>query len=261
MKKLGSYLVVMLLSCFCLTSCFEGSNVEDGTAIGILDYSKNYSTIIKSTIGYSYAPNLDAIMASKGLSTGDCCIFLYSLDHDLPENAPNVAEANGYQTISLMDIAKLPKYYMVSHLTDTSSIIPGEIAVSDPYESGNYIESHLFISQIVNQPTDLQVEWNMSYDANTMAPTEVHGERFYDIFIRATKKNDSSNTPVNTQHLNAYYINRYLQEAASREYSHNSSTSKFTLRINYVSKIDADTKAITWSSKTTEIMVSSFLEN
>ena len=259
MKKFGLLLIVTLLSGFCFTSCFEGSHVEDGTAIGILDYSKNYNTIIKSTIGYSYAPNLETIMASRGLSTGDCCIFVYNLDHDLPENAQNVVEANGYQTISVLDIAKIDKYYMVPHLTDSSKALPGEIAIEDPYESANYIEYHLFISQIVNQPSDLLVEWNMSYDANTMMPTIVNGERYYDIFIRATKKNDSDKATVNTPHLIAYNIGRYLEDAALTEYNNSSSTSKFMLRFNYVSKIDNETKEITWKSKTADVLVSQFL--
>ena len=259
MKKNGLFLIATLLSGFCFTSCFKGSNVVDGTAVGVLGYSSSNTPILKSTIGPSYAPNLNSVMISKDISVGDCCIFVYSLDYDLPENSQNVIETNGYQTIALLDIEKLSRNQMITHLTDTSKTLYSEIPIVDPYESGSYVDYHLFISQIVNQPSDMQITWDMSYDANTMMPTVEHGERYYDIFIRATKRNEGEKAKGNTQHLVAYNIGRYLEEAASNEYNNNNSATKFELRFHYVTEIDKDTQALTWQNKKIEIQISSFL--
>ena len=262
MKKFGLFLIASVFSVFCLTSCLEGNNVSEGYALGVLQYSsESHTYVLNSTLGLVSAPNLNA------LDLNECYYFYYKLDLDLPENATAVVQANGYHTISLVGHQKIDKYDLSPSLTDTSRVMNGEVPVHDAYESGNpYIDEYYFISQIVNMPSDLQLTWNMSYDSD-MEPVVENGERYYDVFIRATKKNSSEKSDEKLQHLNAYYVRDFLKNAASKERnalgsSYSEHSSKLRIRFNFVSEISEEGK-LTWKSKTAEdsILVVHFLTN
>ena len=269
MKKNGLFLFVALLSVFCFTSCIESDNVSDGVAIGVLNYSDDYITpVLKSTFGPPLsASNLGTLISNGDMNINNCYYFEWRLDMDLPENAQNVAAAKGYYTVTLGRIYDIPKYSILPYLADTSQVLPDEIAVLSAYEGeGVYLEGYLFIDQTIIQSSDLDVEWNMSFDYATMMPFEgSDGKRYYDVFVRATKKNNSEKPTVTMQHLNAYNMGGYLRSAAYEErnflgtgYSESSST--FALRFNFVSEIDKDTEAITWKSITKTISIADFLE-
>ena len=261
MKKLGLFLIASVISFISLTSCLESSNVSEGYGLGVLQYSsKSYTPVLNSTLGIVSASNMG------DMDLNSCYYFYYKLDLDLPENAHAVVEANGYQTITIYDKIELDKYYLATSLTDTSRMMNGEIPTYDAYESGNpYIDEYYFISQIVEQPSDLQLTWDMSYDSNA-DPVVENNERYYDVFIRATKRNSSEKSPEKVQHLNAYFIRDFLKNAASYERNALGSnyieqSSKLRIRFNFVSEISEDGK-LTWKNKTeNNILVAEFIIN
>ena len=264
MKKIGLFLVVSLFSVFCLTSCLESSNIVEGESVGVMTYGKGYSAILKSPGYWFGGPSIDALYAKADMEIGKCYAFYYRHDGDLPENAPNVVEANGYNTVSILGYVEIDKYYMNSYLTDTSTVLYGEEPVINGCERIiAYVENNLFLTHIINQAADLQLEWDMSYDTNTMVPTEEGSQRFYDIYIRAIKRNSSDKSKTDVAVLNAYNIGSYLENAASNEKSFlgssfSESSSVLTLRFNYVSEIDEDNK-ITWKSKTERLGIAAIL--
>jgi len=268
MKKNGLFLFVALLSVFCFASCIESDNVTEGRAVGVLNYSDNYTPVLISTIGPPVsATNIDALISRGDMSINNCYLFDYRFDMDLPENALNVATDRGYYTVTLGGIYEVPKFPMLPYLSDTSQVLPNEIAVLSAYEgNSDYVEGYLFITQDVIQPSDLDVEWNMSYDYETMMPYEgLDGRRYYDVFVRAIKKNNSEKSTTTTRYLNAYNMGGYLRSAAFAEKtslgtSYNESSSTFSLRFNFASEIDKDTEAITWKSHTIAVSIAQFLE-
>ena len=261
MKNFSLFLCASLLSVLCLSSCMKIGSVTDGQAVGVATYGYNNKLILNSTVGPVSAANLESL----GYTAGSCYWFFYSHDADLPENSQNVINANGFVTVSILDSEEIPKFFLYSSLSDTSAVMPDEIAIISPFDNNpSYIDSHLFMTQAVNMPNDIQLQWNMSYSPGTMMPTEIEGSRYYDIFIRATKKNESTKTASLVQCLNAYYIGGYLQNAAQTEKSilgnnYNASTSTFKLRFNYASDINAETQKITWRSKVTDVAIAGFL--
>ena len=268
MKNFSLYLASLLLSVFFLTSCVKGSNVTEEIGYGVLDWggSNNLTPILKSTFGFFYAPNLTSLVANGTMNIGDCYAFYFRIDLDLPENSLAVAEVNGYQTITLIEYAKLSKYYLSSMLTDTLHVLPDEVPVGYVCIDWGYVANHLFLSQTSIHPEDWEISWDMSIDYNTIVKEEL-GKRYYDLYIRAKVKNQGAqiiNTSV--QSINAYYIGDYLSLVAMIEQSflgsdYDSSTSKFVLRLNYVSELNEETNSVTWRNDKIELPVASFLED
>ena len=260
MKNFGLFLVASLISVFCLSSCLEGNSVSEGQAFGVLDIGdKTPRPVLSSTAGPFYSASLNS------LDLGGCYYVYYSLDSDLPENAPAVVEANGYYTVSILDYLEVPKYYLRSYLTDTSEVRYGEMPVLDAMGVQAFVENNLFIIQTAKHPDDLELEWEMSYDDATMLPTIEGEKRYYDIFIRATKTNSSDGTASDKQHINAYYFGNYLKIAADKEKTslgsgYNASYSKLPIRFNYVSEIKGDT-ALVWKNYIWEPYVANFVSD
>ena len=262
MKNFGLFLVASLISVFCLTSCLEGNTVSEGQAFGVLNISdKSFRPVLSNT-----AYLLPFYSASfNSLELGGCYFVYYSLDSDLPENAPAVVEANGYYTVSILDYIEVPKYYLKNNLTDTSEVRYGEMPISDAMAVQALVENNLFIIQTAKHPDDLKLEWEMSYDEVTMLPTTDGEKRYYDIFIRATKTNSSSGTASDKQHMNAYYFSSYLKTAAEKERTllgsgYNAAYSKLPVRFNYVSEVKGDT-ALVWKSNLWEPYVANFVSS
>ena len=265
MKRNVFYLIVALFSVFCMTSCISGDNTQEGRALGVMGYTNNYTPVMKSTFGPVYSPTIANLLDKGDIRMNRCYIFTYTYDSDLPENAQSVVNANGYYTITLNAYEEIPSYNIDSYLTDTSKVMTDEVALSSVFEDSNYLEGYLFISQSVEQPSDLLLDWHMTYDYSTMVPRVENNANYYDVFVRATKKNSGEKSTVNMQYLNAYYMKNYLRDAANKEKSllgssYNEATSKFVLRFVYVSAIDKDTQAITWKNHPVDVLISSFLD-
>ena len=264
MKRFGLYLTGLLLSVLCLTSCLKGSNVQEGWACGVLGVSKDmFTPVLKTQMGDFAASSLTSSLNKGEIYYGDCFLFYFRLDSDLPENAAKVFEMNGYYTITILQIDQIQKFYLNPGMTDIMTARPGEVPVTDGYYSGEYIDKYLFITQVVNQPSDLELYWFMNYDEQNMM-VEENNKRYYDLYIRATIKRESDKTvKTDVAYLNAYDMQNYFQTAASMEKtylgsSYNASSSKFTVRFNYVTSIDEETGDITWKSITEEIDIAWF---
>ena len=265
MKRNDFYLIVALFSVICFTSCISGNNVQEGQALGVMSYNTNYTPVMQSTFGPVYSPTIANLLDKGDIRMNGCYIFNYTYDGDLPENAQSVVNVNKYYTITLNAYNEIPSYNIDSYLTDTSKIMTDEVAISKVFEESSYLEGYLFISQSVEQPSDLQLNWDMSFDYSKMMPRVENDKNYYDVFVRATKKNNGTASTVNMQYLNAYYMKNYLRDAAYKEKTllgsdYNESTSKFILRFVYVSAIDDDTQVITWKNHPIDVSISSFLD-
>ena len=264
MKRNVFYLIVALFSVFCITSCINGDNTQEGQAIGVMGYN-NFTPVMNSTFGPVYSPTMSNLVDKGELKMNGCYFFTYTYNGDLPENAQSVVNANKYYTITLNSFEEIPSYNISSYLTDTSKVMNDEVAISKVYDGSDYFEGYLFITQTVEQPSDLQLNWEMSFDYNEMMPSVEDNKNYYDVFVRATKKNNGDKSVVNMNYLNAYYMKSYLRDAANREKallgsSYSETSSKFTLRFFYVSAIDKDTQEITWKNHSIEVLISLFID-
>jgi len=268
MKRKILFLGTMLISILSLTSCLEGGNTTSGYDIGVLDYtSTSFTPVLLSTQGYLYSSSIDAAIIAGRMELGGCYYFHYTYDADLPENTSSMVQANGYYTVTLDECLSLPKFYSTSPLTDTSKIIAGEFPVSSASTmTPIYLGSCLFLGHTVIQPSNLELTWDLSYDYDvTQHPDDVGGKRYYDVFLRAYTPNESTQSKTEVGHLVAYSMGSFLYNAANHEKellgsSYNQNSSVFTLRINYVSDIDANSK-ITWSNATADVYIYSVLGN
>ena len=267
MKKIALSLIVTLLSVCCFTSCFDNTKrVSEGYTVGIVGTnSKNYVTVLKSTIGDVYSPSIDALVANGDMYFDNCYAFVYQMDLSLPENAYDVVEANGYSTISLLNYSRIPDFRMYSYLTDTSRVLNNEIALHSAFGTIDFVEDFFFISHTIYQPSDMTVEWDLSYSPEAITPTEEYGIRNYDVFIRATKTNDGSQPKAYMEHLVAYKIDRFFKDAALNEKNslganYNEQSSVFTVRFNFPSEVDENNQTIRWQRTTLGFPIASFIE-
>ncbi|MDL2304944.1 hypothetical protein LJC72_06350 [Bacteroides sp. OttesenSCG-928-D19] len=268
MKKISLYFVVMLLSVVNLTSCLDGSNESTGEAIGVVDFStKSTKPVLKTYYGEFYAPELSTLLSDATIGYGDCLYIYYKIDYDLAENSPAMVETNGYYTVSLYNYVPFERNYLSHYLTDTATVMAdNEVAILDGLclngGINGFYDRYMFVTHIVNQPENLELRWDLSYDRESMMPTEENSKRYYDLFVRAVPTNTSEKTKVDYPHCVSYDMGSYLREVAQAEKealggSYVATNSKFTLRVNYPSEIKGDT--IVWSHKEWEQYVASFL--
>ena len=273
MKKNGLYLASLCLSIVFLTSCMKGSNVWEGIVLGVVDTSeKNFTTPVIKTSFYGdlYSSTLVTLVNDGSFFYGDCGIFYISINSDLPENSSAAVNTYGYQTVSILNQGKIPKYNLQYSLTDTSTILQNEVAIVKAYVEGNidYIAGNVFFGHVVNIPDDWALSWDLSHNSYTMMPTIEGNNRYYDLYLRAiVSKEGSKTTKTDTGFTNAYFLRTFLMNAANAERtylgtSYSATSSKFIVRINFPLSINKDTNTITWSSNLIEniFLVSSFLD-
>ncbi len=264
MRKISCFLVFTLLNIVGFTSCLDGgSNVQTFNTVGVLSLSdKNLNPVLKSAHGDLYAPELSTMMTGGQIETGGCYLVQCTIDQSSPENSQSNVSANGYMTATISSVAEASKYYTKSFLTDTAVLLTEEIAVSGISSLG-YASDYLFFYHDVNQASDEQLSWDLSYDPETMIPAMEDEARYYDLFLRAVRTNTSDKTTTAlVRHLNAYRVSDFLRMAAMKEkeilgdlYS---STSQFKIRINYVHDITEDA-VIEWENSTMSAYIESFL--
>jgi hypothetical protein len=269
MKKFTLHLFVILACTVGLTSCLEGGgNRETSGTVGILDIgSKSLNYVIRTLGGEIYAPELATFVSSGRMNQGSGYFISYEINWDLPENAQSVVAVNGYYTVSIRSYYEAEKYSLEAYPTDTSAVQTNEMAVSAAllsYESGginDMTHQYIFMTHHVKCPQDLKLAWNLSYDHEKgLTPSEEAGKRYYDLFLRATKLNDSEKADVDAMFFNSYYVGDYVRNVADREkaslgdnYGQNS---MFILRIHYVSEIKDDKPV--WKSQEFAYWISPF---
>ncbi|MDR1382062.1 MAG: hypothetical protein LBJ47_11375 [Tannerella sp.] len=259
MKKFSLFLVVALFNFVGLTSCLEnGDNKSTGEYVGVLELGRNYTTpVLKTLAGSFYGPELNSFVNEGKMQLGNCYYFQISYDMGLPENSEQMVELNGYYTVSVTGYAEASKQYANSYLTDTSAVLPGELAVKQAIYSDapfGYAENYLFITHYLSHEKDLDVNWDLSFDSENMM-TEENGHRNYNVFIRATgADHDDSKTATEQLHFKAYQMGYFFESVARMEKerlgSSYTQTSTFTLKLNFASEIK-DT-GITWESQTVD---------
>jgi hypothetical protein len=253
-----------LIAVVSFTSCLEGNNTGTDYYVGVLDYSKNYTTpVMKTLYGDFYGPELNSLISSGNMDLGDGWYFQITCDWDLPENSSEMVAVNGYYTGSVYPIAKADKYYAAPYLTDTSEVMTGELPVSEILYSGSnaifgYAEGYLFITHAVNHDKDSKLNWDISYNSDDMV-TEENGVRSYNLFIRAVNSSgdDDENPGTNQYHFNTYQLKAFLDRAAWNEKDKAGINATFTVKFNFVSEIKES--EITWKSTTTGFPVSLFV--
>ena len=266
MKRFSLYLVGLCLSVSFLSSCLKGSNEWEGIAVGVLSInSRNMQPILTTSNAVLHAPSFVTLCNEGKMNYNDCYIILCKLNSDLPENSASAIEANGYQTVTLLDYSVIQKSSLNDYLVDTANILPSEMPLTVGLESMDYAANHLFLSHRVTIPDDWELTWSMSYDYNTMLPTIEGGQRYYDLFIRATANKQTENTQkIDKSFVNAYDMRDYFRRAATNEKSHlgtgySPSSSKFTVRFNFATIINNELNTLTWGSDKIELDIVNFL--
>jgi hypothetical protein len=267
MKRTSLFISVMLLSIIGLTSCLDmGDNKGSDSAYGVLTRSSvNSNTLLlKTTVGTVSSPQLSEWVASGKMVEEKCYSIHFEIDFSLPENSAVTTQMRGYSMVTIDEYTELPTYHANSYLTDTATVLTDEVAVSNGYvlNSSVYGGGYMYVQQIVNQPADQALEWDMSYDYDMLTnPTGESGIRYYDLFVRAKKLTDGTKSNADTPYLNAYYMSDFLYRAAENEryllggnYNENSI---FKFRVFYAKEIK-DGK-ITWQNAVQDVYINLFL--
>ena len=265
MKKNSLFIVLSLLSVINLTSCLKGNNTSSYVDIGVLDFNMG-NVVMRGTGPAIYSSEINALNNIDSLQIGGCYLFSYTIDWDLIENSESLFATNGFYVATLNGYRPYVKSYISYPLTDTSTIVYNEIPIKDAIfenDTYGYSNGYLFLTHVIERPEDMSVELDVTYDFETMKPTVENGIRYYDFFIRATKKNESQKSHDSYYYSVAYYIRDYLTDAAYNEKnfltSNNNydSTSKIRLRFNYAAEINGN--IIRWSKKEFSIGIEYFI--
>ena len=265
MKKISLFMSGMLLSIIGLTSCLQNTgNTETGRLFGVLTLSSaGMNFVLNTAIGAVFDPQITQWVATGQMQQNGCYLFDYMIDYGLPDNSSASLQANGYYTITITDYLELPGYTPSSNLTDTTTVLPNEVPVVNGCSAWTSIGQYFIAQQVVNQPADRQLNWNMSYDYNTLTnPAEESGLRYYDVFVRAIKMTDGMQSVTDVTYLNAYNMSNFLQLAATNEKtqlggSYSSTSSIFRLRVNYARTITDS--VITWQNSIQEVPIYPFI--
>lgn len=260
MKKLflGSLLAVCTLL---MTSCLDGgSNQSSGVGYGVIGHSdKTYKPILKTGGVPFYSAEVANSVLKGELNDNDCCVFAYTLDGDIPENSNEAIAANGYYTVTVSQHGIIPKGPVSDFPADTAVVEPDEmlIATVDMSNTGLLIDKNvkmLFLSTVhENYAKEQKQAFSMSYSME-QEPVLVNGEKVYNLFIRVVKTQDDKSITSTQQLLNAFDLNRFIQNFQYKEEQDSKKALKF--RINYANKFNADSTKIDW--KASEVLTYTF---
>lgn len=252
MKKLflGSLLAVCTLL---MTSCLgNGSNQESGIGYGIIDYSdKTFKPIIKTGGISLYSPEVENFVNKGEVERGNCCIFAYTLDHDLPGNSSTAVSSNGYYTVTISQYGDIKRHWVESTLSDTAVVAPNEMLVSSIDKSNTVFlidkgVKMLFLATVhENFVKDQKQDFRMSY-ATDQEPELVNGEDVYNLFLRVEKTSDDKGTSSTQALINAFDVNDFLTSFQYKEEQKSKKSLKF--RVNFANKFNADSTKIEWKA-------------
>lgn len=236
----------LAVSALFMTSCLgEGSNEISDWSYGVISNSdKTYKTIIKSN---RYGPLYSQEIASNAsILPRQCCFFSFTLNRDLPENSSEAFAANGYYTISSLDgYIDITRYTAVSHLTDTTTLLPEELTVSsiDLSRTG-------MVDNIIFLPTnhegfmqDQKQRFEISYDAN-QEPEQMSEGSVYELVLRVIKTDEGKSPSGIASLINAFDISHFITTLGQKEKSAGSKELKF--RFKYIKKIDEENNSKEW---------------
>ncbi|MDR2040784.1 MAG: hypothetical protein LBP98_00500 [Tannerella sp.] len=244
--------VLWITSMTLFTSCLEGGrNTVSDTTIGIVRFdTKTFRNVLDVYGGTFYAPQFET------MQEGACCIVVYELDFNAPENDATLLQANGYYTVTISYKEDIDKYTLSSIVTDTTTVLTDETAVMDPtYNLLAYLKGVLFMAHQLKKGSDQRDLWHLSYDPQATI-TEESGRQIYNVYLRATVRVSSIKTQEDGYDLCAYDMKYFLESAAQN--AKNAGSSVFNIRFNYVSEIGEETLA--WKYKDIEMNVTDILQ-
>jgi hypothetical protein len=218
--------------------------------IGIVRFdTKTLRNVLDVFGGTFYAPQFET------MQEGACCIFVYELDFNAPENDMAMLQANGYYTVTISYKEDIDKYSLSSVMTDTTTVLPDETAVIDPASNTlGYLKGILFMAHQLKKASDQRETWHVSYDPQATAKEE-NGRQIYDVYLRTTVRVSSVKTQEDGYDLCAYDLQYFMESAAQKAKSAGNAT--FSVRFNYVSEISDD--ALTWKYKDMEMNATDIL--
>ena len=218
-----------------LGSCLSGgSNSSSGTTVGIVRMeTKTFRNVLDipdpSGIVSVYSP------VFANMQEGACCWVEYTIDYNAPENDASIVMANGYYTVVITSKEEIDKYYMLSAMSDTATVMNQEVAIIDPNASGMaYLNGVMFLGHRLNKPQDQKEDWHLSYDPQNMTTNE-YGKYIYNVYLRATIRTPDTKSPGDSYALCAYEARYFMEYAAQQAKAANSD--RMYLRFNYVSEI------------------------
>jgi hypothetical protein len=244
MKKMNKWKLNLMYAVWCITamtaftSCLEGGkNTYGNSTVGVVRLETKTS---KNVLDIPDAYGTVAIHspAFAEMRDGACCYVVYEIDFDAPENDPAVLQANGYYTATVSNREEVDRYVMSSLMTDTAQALENETAITTPIPAGGllgYVKGMIFQMHQLRKPQDQKESWLLSYDPQHMLQEE-NGRHLYNVYLRAAvRASDTMKSPAETYVLCAYDMKYFLETAAQREKSINSSV--FYIRYNYVSEL------------------------
>jgi hypothetical protein len=209
------------------------------------------------------SPQISQWMEEGQMDMNNCYWLSYEANYDLPENSGALLQANGYFTITITDYDQLSKYNVTSSLTDTTTVLADELPIVNGCYTSGAATDYFIVQQIVRQPSDMQLNWEMSYDYATLTnPKTENGTRYYDLYVRATKKTDGTKPAADMLYVNAYYLPNFMSTAAETEKTllggaYSSTSSTFKVRVNYVTAIKDS--VITWQNVEQNPFIATFV--
>jgi hypothetical protein len=249
----GMRAVLWITAMTLFTSCLEGGrNTRSDTTIGVVRLdTKTFKNVLDIYGGGTfYAPSFDT------MQEGACCIVVYELDFNAPENSTVMLQANGYYTVTISYKEDIDRYSLSSVITDTTAVLPEETAIMDPINSKlGYLNGILFMAHQLKRASDQREIWHLSYNPQT-AMQEENGRQIYNVYLRSTVRVSSTKTQEDSYDLCAYDMKYFMESAAQRAKSAGSATT-FQVRFNYVSEITDGTLA--WKYRDMEMYVAEIL--
>ena len=246
MKRLYLQGVIMLFVSFLmLTSCSESDKQkpQEGSTFGIVRFDFQSSKLLLDVSNSdSFYANLFAMTKDD-----DCFWVSYILDYDREENNGEKLAANGYYTVSITDKTDVDLWRMSSYFSDPSEPLYDEVEIYDPMWEGDYayIKGKLFMFSLINIPSDQNMNWELSYDQDNLS-TDEYTQSFYNVYLRATKRNEGIRSKSIVTIPNAFDVNDYMRMVATKEKELGKSVLR--LRVHYPSAI-SESGQITWASK------------
>ena len=240
--------IMFFVSLLLFASCMgEGSNTATGTLYGVVRMDNN---TLKKVLDVNEYESLYSPTILNNRDLGACLFVYYEVDYDLPDNSPENIEANGYLTVTYMQVLVEGERQDMWYNMDTSNILHNEVAINDPASEGvfAYVKGRGFFWSVVTIPSDQKMSWYLSCDIQNVEKNE---HKTYDVFLRCTAE-DVGTKPIEQEgFLNAYNMKLFLETIARQEKDLGSGN--FTLRINYVSAVNDE--QLTWDYKDISIPV------
>ena len=207
--------------------------------VGVVRQTPIQCVYTSDSDGNIYVVSSSEFENREDLEDGDCCSVDFKTNFG-DQLADGVYDADifTYNTVDL--------YTLSDELTDTTVTIANERLVTPYILRTVYLEGRLFLqTQLKYHQEDQMDVMDLSYDPEAEAEEDEDGERFYNLYLRATQYGGTgdSSTYIKTT---AFVIEDFLEQAKAREKQ--AGMEEVNLRIRYATGFNADTTECVWGS-------------